>query len=896
MANRDPACDEQPAVGLDPEPGAPARSDRDRHPSDPTQAPLDANESRFGLMFERTTDALMLLDGASGLFVDCNQATTAMLRCADKKELLALHPSQISPPCQPDGRPSSEKADEMIATALRNGSHRFEWMHCSAHRANFPVEVLLTPVIVDEQQLILCTLRDITERKQSEAIQTALFRISEAAHSATDMPDLLHHIHAAINELMPARNFYVALYDADTDEIAYPYFVDEIDPAPPPQRKLGDRLADVILRNGHSLLLNPESLDEALTSGLFQPFGTRPLDWLGVPLITNKRTIGVLVVQSYTGDVRYTEHDKVLLEFVSSQIAATVERKQVEAALSASESRFRLMFERTTDALMLLDGSSGLFIDCNQSAAELLRCQSKDELLQLHPSQISPLRQPDGRLSSEKADEMIATALRNGSHRFEWVHCSVHRANFHAEVLLTPILIDEHNLIIATVRDITRKKESEELIWKQANFDALTGLPNRRMLHDRLQQAIRKAQRSRLPMALLFVDLDRFKEINDTLGHHMGDVLLADAAQRLVSCVRDGDTVARLGGDEFTIILNDLDDVGAIERVAQDILSKLADPFPLRDEVGYVSASIGVTLYPDDANSVEDLLKNADQAMYAAKAQGRDRCCYFTASMQEIAQERMRVIGDLRIALKERQLRVYFQPIVEISSGRIVKAEALLRWQHPQRGLVTPGEFIALAEESGIIHDIGDWVFTESAGWAKRWRTERNRNFQVSINMSPMQFNKGAGDPEPWLAHLRQLDLSGDSIVVEITEGQLLHGNTTLDKILLQFREAGIQVVVDDFGTGSSSLAYVKKFGINYLKIDKSFIHNLAPGSSDLILSEAIIVMAHTLGMKVIAEGVETSAQHDLLLAAGCDLAQGYLYARPMPPEEFESLLDAQAA
>jgi predicted signal transduction protein with EAL and GGDEF domain len=290
----------------------------------------------------------------------------------------------------------------------------------------------------------------------------------------------------------------------------------------------------------------------------------------------------------------------------------------------------------------------------------------------------------------------------------------------------------------------------------------------------------------------------------------MGDVLLADAAERLGSCVREGDTVARLGGDEFTVILCDLSDVGVIERIAQDILRKLADPCPLRDEVAYVSASIGITLYPDDATSVEDLLKNADQAMYAAKNQGRNRCCYFTASMQEIAQERMRVIGDLRIALKEHQLRVYFQPIMDLASGRIVKAEALLRWQHPQRGLVAPAEFIALAEESGIIHEIGDWVFMESAGWVKRWRSERNRDFQVSVNMSPVQFNKGAGEHEPWLVHLERLDLRGDSIVVEITEGQLLHGNATLDKTLLRFREAGVQVIVDDFGTGSSSLAYVK--------------------------------------------------------------------------------------
>jgi diguanylate cyclase (GGDEF)-like protein/PAS domain S-box-containing protein len=577
------------------------------------------------------------------------------------------------------------------------------------------------------------------------------------------------------------------------------------------------------------------------------------------------------------------------------RMRATESESATDAGTSSDDRRFRLMFERTADALLLLDGETGLFVDCNQAAVDLLRCEDKDELLQLHPSQISPLRQPDGELSSEKADEMIATALRNGSHRFEWVHRSVRRTDFHAEVLLTAIALDGQDLIVATVRDITRKKESDDLIWKQAHFDPLTGLPNRRMLHERLQQAIRRSQRGGLQMALLFVDLDRFKEINDTLGHHMGDVLLADAAQRLVDCVCDGDTVARLGGDEFTIILNDLDDVGAIERVAQNILERLAEPFRLRDEVGYVSGSVGVTIYPDDADNVDDLLRNADQAMYASKNAGRNRCCYFTASMQEIAQERMRVISDLRVALKERQLRMYFQPIVEVTTGRIVKAEALLRWQHPQRGLVSPGDFIALAEESGIIHEVGDWVFMQSAEWARRWRDAHDAHFQITINMSPVQFNQGASDHEPWLAHLRKLKLRGDSIVVEITEGQLLHGNLTLDKTLLRFREAGIQVVADDFGAGSSSLAYVKKFDIDYLKIDKSFIHNLEPGGSDLILCKAIIVMAHTLGMKVIAEGVETRAQHDLLRKAGCDLAQGYLYAHPLPAEEFEAALRDQA-
>ena len=444
------------------------------------------------------------------------------------------------------------------------------------------------------------------------------------------------------------------------------------------------------------------------------------------------------------------------------------------------------------------------------------------------------------------------------------------------------------------IRDITGRKASEELIWNQANYDALTGLPNRRMFHDRLEQEIKKSHRAGLKMALMFIDLDKFKEVNDTLGHRMGDLLLQEAARRISDCVRETDTVARLGGDEFIIILSELDDAGNVGRVAESVRQSLANPFRLEEEITYISASIGITLYPDDATEMEDLLRNADQAMYAAKDAGRNRFSYFTQSMQQAAQARLRLTNELRGALTAGQFRVHYQPIVELATGRIDKAEALIRWQHPERGMVSPAQFIPLAEETGMIVEIGDWVFKESARQLKHWMALCNTELQVSVNMSPVQFSNPVCACEAWLIYLQELGLSAQNLSIEITEGLLLNAESSVTDKLLGFHNAGIQVAIDDFGTGYSSLSYLKKFNIDYLKIDQSFVRDLANDPNDMAISEAIIVMAHKLGLKVIAEGVETEAQRALLTQAGCDYAQGYLLSRPLPADEFKELLKGQ--
>ncbi|MGY6277840.1 EAL domain-containing protein [Methylomonas sp. MgM2] len=440
---------------------------------------------------------------------------------------------------------------------------------------------------------------------------------------------------------------------------------------------------------------------------------------------------------------------------------------------------------------------------------------------------------------------------------------------------------------VAIGADVSDKKQAEQMIWHQANFDVLTNLPNRRMLAEHLERERKLAQRGEYKFALLFLDLDHFKDVNDTLGHEMGDALLVEASKRMRQCVRETDTLARLGGDEFALVIPraEQDD---IERICNAILENIKLPFQLEKEQAFVSASIGIAFYPDDGSTVEELLRKADQAMYAAKHSGRSCFHYFKAEMQEAAMLHMRLAADMRGSLEVGEFNVYFQPIVDLGSGRISKAEVLLRWKHPLFGFIGPDQFIAIAESNGFIHELGNWVFTEALKWSQRWSGLIGDTFVNSVNLSPVQLMRGQyfGD---WLKQFAESGLGRDGLVLEITEGVLLNDNPEVNEKLINLQRAGMQVSIDDFGTGYSSLAYLNKFPIHFLKIDKSFVGELTSSETHRSLVEGIVLMAHKLNLKVIAEGVETEAQRDLLISAGCDCAQGYLFSRPIVAEEFEA-------
>ena len=695
-------------------------SDRKR-----TQTDLQESEERYRLLFEHSKDAMMLADPSSeASFISCNRQTLEMFGVPDEASFRRLRVSDMSPPFQPDGQPSAEKAGRMIQTALDQGSHFFEWEHLRLDGTPFLCDVLLTSQIIRGRPMVQATIRDITERRKAEdqlRLAAMVYQHSSEAMMVTDAADRIIAINHAFTQL--------------TD-----YSEDEIIGCSP-----------AILRAEQ----DDRSLAHAIQEALRQA-GT----WQGE--VRGRRKNGETFAEWLTINTAYL---------------------------------------------------------------------------------------PSG---------------------------AVHRR-------------------VALFSDISEKKKNEELIWQQANFDFLTGLPNRRMFYDRLGQEIKSSNRSGMSVALMFIDLDRFKEINDTLGPDTGDTLLKDAAQRLRHCVRETDFLCRLGGDEFAIILGALDDPAHIDRIANSILDGMARPFQLGLETAYISASIGISLYPEDGKKLEELLKNADQAMYAAKHLGRNRFSYFTPFMQEAARIRLRLANDLRTALLENQFCIHYQPIVDLASGEMRKAEALIRWNHPSEGMVSPAAFIPIAEETGLIVEIGNWVFAQAAQQAAQWRERHHPSFQISVNKSPVQFRDESSEQTArWLAQLEQLGLPGQSIAVEITEGLLMDAGERNLARFRAFRDAGIQVALDDFGTGYSSLSYLKKFDIDYLKIDQSFTRNLAPGSEDMALVEAIIVMAHKLQLKVVAEGIETESQRQLLQAAGCDFGQGYLFSRPLPAADLDRMLTQQ--
>ncbi len=443
---------------------------------------------------------------------------------------------------------------------------------------------------------------------------------------------------------------------------------------------------------------------------------------------------------------------------------------------------------------------------------------------------------------------------------------------------------------VALFSDITDKKESEKQIWHQANFDSLTGLPNRRMFLDRLDQEIKKAKRSGLHMALLFLDLDHFKEVNDTLGHAQGDALLQEAANRLVSGVRETDTVSRPGGDEFTIILSEISDLNRIEQIAGQLLKTITEPFTLDQETVYLSTSIGITLYPQDGVNIDNLLKQADQAMYAAKEQGRNSFYYFTPQMQQITDNRKRLISELRDALHHDELQVHYQPIVRLDNGKMRKAEALLRWQHPTRGLLDANCFISTAEETGLINELGAWVFKAVIRNRLAWQKAGHKTLPIHVNVSPLQLKKEEVVSK-WFELLAAQTPCNQSVTIEITETVLQSQDTAQIDLLHAFQDHGIQVALDHFGTGYSCLSCLNHFNIDYLKIDPSFVQQIRVDSNEFILCEAIIVMAHKLGIEVIAEGIETQQQRDLLASINCDYGQGFLFSPALSPGAFEDRL-----
>jgi diguanylate cyclase (GGDEF)-like protein/PAS domain S-box-containing protein len=798
-----------------------------------------SREMQLKEMINTSLDGFWMND-ERGKFLEVNDAYCRMLGYS-RDELLSMGITDV------EAMETPEITAAHLQELFTTGYILFDTRHRRKDGAILDVEISATAVNFQNAR-VYCFIRDITTRKQAEIV---LRRMEEKYHDLYEnAPDMFVSVETSTGKIVECN-----------DTLA---------------RNTGYRKEEII---GHPVFdMYPESYHDQVRQFFVTLKNTGQIHSEDLQLRCKD---GSLIYVSLNATAVRDENGTVIRSrSIWRDISA---RKKAEEELQLAA----MVYKHSSEAIAVTDANNRII--AVNPAFENMTGYSADEVLGKNPSIMS-----SGRHNQEFYQQMWQGIITLGHWQGEmWDKRK--NGEIYAKSLSINAITNKDGSAhrhVALFSDITERKQSEELIWKQANFDTLTELPNRRMFLDRLAIEARKSERSKLPLALLLIDLDQFKEVNDTLGHAVGDTLLKEAAYRIRSCVRTSDTVARLGGDEFTVILSEIQDTANIEDITQKIIDKLAEYFSLGNEVVYISASVGITLYPNDASNIDDLMKSADQAMYVAKKNGRNRYSYYTHSLQESAQKRLRLMTDLRGALANEQLRVYFQPIINLASGRICKAEALIRWQHPERGMISPMDFIPLAEECGLIHEIGDWVFRQSAHWAKRWNSQFDDGFQISVNKSPLQFREdGNLYSNDWLVHLQELELSGKHIAVEITEGLLLNAEKAVIDKLLRFRDAGIQVALDDFGTGYSSLSYLKKFDIDYLKIDQSFVRNLGSDSDDLALCEAIIAMAHKLNLKVIAEGVETQQQRDLLAQAGCDYAQGYWLSRPLPPEELERYL-----
>lgn len=1094
--------------------------------------------------------------------------------------------------------------------------------------------------------------RDVTEEERAEELRSAMFRISEITTTAGDLSDLYRSIHRIVGELMDATNFYIALYDAATDSLSYPYFVDQFDEAPPAPEESGRGLTWYVLQTGKPLLATPSRFDELVEAGAIESVGAPSLDWLGVPLVSGDQVAGVIGIQSYSEGVRYGEREKEILVFVSQHVASAIESKKkeealfrskeysenliraanaiiahldasgriemmndmaeavtglrlaevkgrkwmdvlmppqsqrdlfeqtafsrgrplpavlefaiqtkageirqiswrnneirengklvgtvcigvdvteknkAEEALKESEDRYRQMFENNTAVKLLIDPETGRVIDANPAAcafygypkeeltslhvwdinvltesevriemehaasqrrnffvfqhrtkngirdveihsgpilvmgrtllysivtditdrklaehalldseekyrnifdyasvgifqantsgslvtanttlARMLGYRTVDELLDknLDELYVEPRQReilladdPDGRgpahievlwkkrdgtpiwvqlnahtirheagrsaylegfvhdiTERKRAEEtlhsqsaafrasMDGIAILNGKNEFIYMNDAhaelygydgptemlgrtwqmlydeperrrfdeeimprVHQhghwrgqatgvrkqgEKFPMEVSLTPL---ENGGLVVVARDITERNIAEDQIRHLAYHDILTGLPNRLLFKDRLTVALSRAQRERSRLAVLFLDLDRFKSINDSLGHNAGDHLLQAASDRIQSCVRESDTVARQGGDEFTVMLPLVGSADDAVLIARKILEVLRLPFLLDGDERFITTSLGISMYPDDGYDADTLIKNADTAMYQAKGLGRDNFQIFNPLINANTLERLALENGLRKAIERDEFRVHYQPIYNIATGRIRGMEALVRWEHPELGLIPPGRFIYLAETANLMGRIGAIVLRTACLQLREWHDKGFRDLKLAINLSVSQLQQP--DLVKIVADiLREARLGKDAVELEITESGAMQNPEMTIKSLQELRRIGVGISLDDFGTGHSSLSYLKRFPIDTLKIDQSFVRDVTEDAETAAIVTAIIVMARTLKLQVVAEGVEQEGQRDFLLANGCELMQGFLFDKPVPADEFERILMA---
>ncbi len=993
------------------------------------EAALRESEDAFRHLFEDSKDPILLIK--EGRFIDCNAAALTQLGYQSRAELINCRPDEISPDYQPDGLASAEKADDMMATALRTGYHRFEWLHARADGSSLPVEVSLTPMTVHGELIIHVCWRDITERKTVEnklrnrteelALQN---RILQLINQGVDLTEVLDELAHQIEALHPNMLCSILLLDEDNKHLLHgaapslPGFYNQaID---------GLAIGDGIGSCGTAAYLGESVIVEDVRQHPYwEPF--RELTKLAGlqacwshPIKNNQgRVLGTFAVYHRLPTLP-TDAEINLVDHYAGLAQLAIERNRSMLQIAESLSILKATLESTGEAILAVDLNNNWllhnqkFIDLWQIPDEIIAAKDASADLLYRSSQIK-----DPEVFSKKIAELYATPkadsfdiiefkdgkiierysipkiinnkvvgrvwsfrdvteqkqaeaeLRIAATAFESQEgmsitdanqiilkvnkaftritgYSPEQAIGKTHAMLNSGRQDDHfyralqhslkqdgywegeiwnrrkngeiypawlsittvsdadkriSNYVAAFTDITKDKEAEQTIHNLAYYDPLTALPNRRLLWERLKHGIDMERRDGKQLALLMLDLDRFKAVNDSMGHLAGDELLQQVATRIKARLREVDMVARLGGDEFVILLEDITHPEDAARVAEDIVADLSKPFQLlksnnaHPELSRqvrIGASIGISLFPQHGDSPESLMDNADIALYRAKDEGRGCFAYFSEEFTVIARERIALETRLRRATEQRELCVYYQAQIDIDSGLIIGAEALVRWQDPAKGLISPGSFIPIAEETGLIVEIGAWVLRETCWQGKRWIDAGLPSLTLAVNVSPHQFRRS--DISALVAEvLHETGFPAELLELELTESGLMENEEKAVEVLNNLRAQGVRLAIDDFGTGYSSLAYLKRFPLDVLKIDKSFIDDIPSVQDDMEITATIVAMGHILGFKVLAEGVETLEQLAFLREKGCDTYQGFIKSKALPAEEFAKLLHEQS-
>ncbi|WP_084190976.1 EAL domain-containing protein [Methylomarinum vadi] len=853
----------------------------------------ETDNQRLGEILEHSLNEIYIFDSETLKFIQVNEGARVNLGYS-MDELKQLTPLDLKPEYD---EAKFKRLTQLLKSGL--GQVVFDTVHKRKDGSLYPVEVNLQFHDDLEQPVFYAVINDISERKASEDkinrlnhLYATLSQINQAIVKIDNEKELFQSICRITVEFGRVQMAWIGVRNDDnriTPVVSvgeYKSYVEQLKITLHPDDPLAQGPTAQAYLSGQIIASNDFPNDQTT-----EPWHelARLSQWgssCAVPILRGGETYAVLNV--YTSESNYFDQEIIrLFDEMKEDLSFALDSYDREMARRQAEENLKLsdkVFQQSQDAILICDQNNSI-ISINPAFTEITGYSEK-EALGKNPGFLS-----SGRHDREFYSEMWQAILENGYWQGEiWNRRK--NGELFPEWLTISVVSDDNGAItnyIAIFSDISLHKESEERIEHLAHYDPVTDLPNRILLRAHVDHELIVSERQNKSFALLFMDLDHFKNINDSLGHTIGDQVLIKVSERLKQILREEDTVARLGGDEFNILLSEANFKGAA-LVAAKIINTIARPIHIDHYQLHITASIGISLYPENGQDYETLSKNADTALYQSKHKGRNQFAFFTEEMQQATMRRMEIEHDLRLALKRRELQVYYQPQVDAKSGEIIGAEALLRWLHPQWGMVPPVEFIPVAEECGLILTIGDWVLDRAVAQAAQWQNAGLGELVIAVNLSMAQFKEDVLY-QTVKTTLKRHQFAPEYLELELTESIAMKNAKAALEITRQLRQLGVQLSIDDFGTGYSSLSYLKAFSLDKLKIDRSFTKNMTVNKDSEIIVDSIIGLAKSLGLRTIAEGVETAEQWRMLRQKDCDELQGYYLNKPLTAEEFEELL-----